>query len=118
MHNPHPNIFCPSICISLRWARLGRRPESYCSGADCLSGEVALRLGASFHAILIRGGGPGTPESLLPSKVGGAAHRQTWFWSLLPKQKGLVCRGETLHKNKRLTFHLEVWVEEGTAATW
>ena len=69
---------------SLRWARLGRRPESYLSGEDCLSKEVALHLGASFRAILIRGGGPGTSR---------AAHRQEWFWVLLPKQKGLVARG-------------------------
>ncbi len=26
-----------------------------------------------------------------------AAHGQTWFWVLLPKQKDFVCRGETLH---------------------
>jgi hypothetical protein len=41
----------PSLCISLRWARLSRRPESNFSGEDCLSG-------ASFRAILIRAGGP------------------------------------------------------------
>ena len=47
--------------FSLRWARLGRWPESYLFGEDCLSREVALHLGASFRAILIRGSGPGTP---------------------------------------------------------
>ncbi len=26
-----------------------------------------------------------------------AAHGRKWFWVLLPKQKDLVCRGETLH---------------------
>ena len=37
---------------------------------------------------MIRYGGGGT---LRP------AHEREWFWVLLPKQKDLVCRGETLH---------------------
>ena len=38
---------------------------------------------------------PGDPAS---ERVGGTAHGQKWFWFLLPKQKGLVARGETPHK--------------------
>ncbi len=74
-------------------------------GEGCLSGKVALYLGASSLAILFgaEAEGPGGPRT-----------GKTWFWFLLPKQKGLVCRGETLHKNNLFTFHLEVWVEEGT----
>ncbi len=41
-----------------------------------------------FPRHLIRYGGGGTRR---------AAHGRKWFWFLLPKQKGLVCRGETLH---------------------
>ncbi len=54
-------------------------------GEDCLSPSTRLRIdSASFRAILIRDGGGGTRR---------AAHRQKWFWALLPKQKCLVARG-------------------------
>ncbi len=66
------------------WAATPNRPL----GGHWLSKEVALHLGASCPAIMIRSSGPGTRRD---------AHRQKWFWVLLPKQKGLVCRGETLH---------------------
>jgi len=55
-------------------------------GEGCLSA-------ASSRAILIRDGGGGTPESLLLSRVVGAACGRTWFWALLPKHKCLVARG-------------------------
>jgi hypothetical protein len=48
---------------------------------------------SEFPRHLIRGGGGGTLESLLLSKLGGAAHGRKWFWFLLPKQKVLVTRG-------------------------
>ncbi len=53
---------------------------------------------SEFLSLLIRGGGPGIPENLLLSKVGGVAHRQKWFWFILPKQRD-SSRGAKPHIN-------------------
>jgi len=37
---------------------------------------------SEFPRHLIRGGGGGTPESLLLRRLGGAAHGRKWFWFL------------------------------------
>ncbi len=71
---------CPT-----RWTRRSRSPES--------ASRRRLFERSEFPRHLIRGGGGGTLESLLLSKLGGAAHGRKWFWFLLPKQKGLVARG-------------------------
>jgi len=83
----------------MRWARLGRRPEST-SRRRLFEWRGGFAPRSEFLSHLIRGGGPGTPENLLLSKVGGVAHRQKWFWFLLPKQKGLVAWG----RNPTLIF--------------
>ena len=85
MSNTHStilNICLPGIFNSLRWGRRSRSPES--------TFRRGLFERSEFLSHLIRDGGGGTRR---------AAHGQKWFWFLLPKQKELVCRGETLHKN-------------------
>jgi len=60
--------------------------------AEAEGPESASRRGlferSEFPRHLIRAGGRGTRR---------VAHGRKWFWVLLPKQKDLVCRGETLH---------------------
>ena len=66
-------MWCPSYALGAA----GLLPRIDPFGEHCLSR-------ASCAAILIRGGRSGTRR---------AAHGQTWFWALLPKQKDLVAWG-------------------------
>ncbi len=67
-----------------RWAR-----RSLCTESTSRRGLFER---SEFLSHLIRYGGGGTRR---------AAHRRKWFWSLLPKQKGLVARG----RNPALKFN-------------
>jgi len=80
-------------CVGRGWSTTPNR----LFGEHCLSGEVALDLGTSCAAIMIRGGGPGTRRN---------AHGQKWFWALLPKQKCLVARGQ----NPALKFLIQTTI--------
>ncbi len=53
----------------------------------------ALSERSELRSLRIRLGGAGDPK--------GRARAQ-WFWGLLPKQKVLVCRGETRHFQEKL----------------
>jgi hypothetical protein len=93
--------------LHLRCARRSRSPESTSRRRLFESFDMAQDRLREFLSHRIRGGSRGILESLLLSRLGGTAHRQKWFWFLLPKQKGLVVRGrhpERYTNNSRLRW--------------